>query len=93
MDKVVDKIIPKLIHNSYTYLSYFYPQAKLMFQITKFGISTEKWLPNNNNPEFNKFKFILLFAFDGDKTELYFEFKFIASNLLNTVFFQKRINL
>ena len=74
----MDKIIPKLIHNSYTYLSYFNPHDKHLFRIIKSGISTEKWLPNNNNHEFNKFKFILLFAFDGDKTRLYFEFKFIA---------------
>lgn len=57
MDKVVDKIIPKLIHKSYTNRQYFYPQDNLLFHIYKKAYSTEKSVPNNNNLEFNKFKF------------------------------------
>ncbi|TEU25520.1 hypothetical protein [Alkanindiges illinoisensis] len=69
MDKLVDKIIPKVIHKSYTNLNPFYPQANLMVKLKNKPISTEKYAPNNNKYEFNKFKFKLCLGSYGDNLD------------------------
>ena len=75
LDKLVDKIIPKVIHKSYTNLNSFYPQANLMFKLKNKPVSKEKYAPNNNKYEFKKFKFILLRCLAGDKQVFKFKFK------------------
>lgn len=69
LDKLVDKIIPKVIHKSYTNLNSFYPQSNLMFKLKNKQVSTEKRAPNNNKDEFNKFKFKLCLGSYGDNLE------------------------
>ena len=65
----MDKIIPKVTHKSYTNLNYFYPQANLMFKLKNKPVSTEKYTPNNNKYEFNKFKFKLYLGSYGDNLD------------------------
>lgn len=69
LDKLVDKIIPKVIHKSYTNLNSFYPQANIMFKLKNKLVSTEKHAPNNNKDEFNKFKFKLCLGSYGDNLD------------------------
>lgn len=63
-----------------------------MFCFINTVISTEIGRPNNNNHEFNKFKFILAVLCLGDNCMLPYEFKFentaLALTCLGSGFFQ-----